>query len=79
MAKKQEELRKLKEEYKTLNDKLKELSSDELEEVTGGEWFNILNNIGSGTSPSLKSSETVSPEEILGGKIPVIPTNNNIK
>lgn len=38
------ELNELKEEYKSLTDKLKELSEDELKEVTGGEigeWQNV--------------------------------------
>ena len=36
MAKTQEELKELKTEYETLNNKLKELSDDELKVVTGG-------------------------------------------
>ena len=36
MAKTQEELKELKNEYETLNSKLKELSKDELEQVMGG-------------------------------------------
>lgn len=36
MAKTQEELNALKEEVETLNEKLKELTEDELEQVTGG-------------------------------------------
>ena len=36
MAKTQEELKQLKEEYETLNKKLKELTEDELLQVTGG-------------------------------------------
>lgn len=36
MPKTQEELTQLKEEYETLNNKLKELSEDELKMVTGG-------------------------------------------
>ena len=36
MAKTQEELKELKEEYERLNKKLKELSDDELKQVTGG-------------------------------------------
>ena len=35
----QEELTQLKTEYETLNNKLKELSDDELKEVTGGKNF----------------------------------------
>ena len=36
----QEELKELKNEYETLNNKLKELSEDELKEVIGGADFN---------------------------------------
>ena len=36
MAKTQEELNELKNEYETLNKKLKELTEDELLQVTGG-------------------------------------------
>ncbi len=36
MAKTQEELNQLKTEYKTLNNKLKELTEDELKQVIGG-------------------------------------------
>ena len=36
MSKTQEELQKLKEEFKTLNNKLNELNEDELKKVTGG-------------------------------------------
>ena len=44
MAKTKEELKKIKEECEALNNKLKELTEDELKEVTGGaigEWNNI--------------------------------------
>ena len=37
MAKTKEELMELKNEYETLNSKLKALTEEELEEVTGGE------------------------------------------
>lgn len=36
MAKTQEELKQLKQEYESLSNKLKELSDDELKQVTGG-------------------------------------------
>ena len=36
MKKTQEELKQLKEEYEALNDKLKDLSDEELKQVTGG-------------------------------------------
>lgn len=39
MAKTNEELNKLKEEYETLTSKLKELNEDELMEVTGGDEY----------------------------------------
>lgn len=41
MAKTQEELIQLKVEYESLNNKLKELSEDELQEVIGGESYPI--------------------------------------
>ena len=40
MAKTKEELNQLKAEYETLNNKLKELTEDELLEVTGGNFWN---------------------------------------
>lgn len=40
MTKTQEELNKLKLEYETLNNKLKELSEVELKQVTGGNSWN---------------------------------------
>ena len=46
-----EELTQLKIEYETLNNKLKELSEEELEMVTGGENLNPvpdINDIGAG-------------------------------
>ena len=68
----QEELKELKEEYKTLNNKLKELTEDELLLVTGGDWYDVLKKIGGGTKQVaeevLKPSSVVSPEETLGGK-----------
>ena len=36
MPKTKEELKELKEEYETLNNKLQELTEDELKQVTGG-------------------------------------------
>ena len=36
MAKSKEELNKIKEEVKTVNEKLQELTEEELEQVTGG-------------------------------------------
>ena len=44
MAKTQDELKELKEEYEKLNEKLKELSDDELKYVTGGAspWLEAL-------------------------------------
>ncbi len=43
MAKTQDELKELKEEYEKLNEKLKELSDDELKLVTGGTQENDEN------------------------------------
>ena len=80
MAKTKEELNALKNEYEALNNKLQELTEDELMLVTGGNWFDVLKKIGEGTrsiaESILKSSNVVSPEETLGGKIPVIPNEN---
>lgn len=77
MKKTKEELNQLKSEYETLNTKLKELSDEELKEVVGGSWLDALNKIGKAMQQNakqvLKSSNTVSPEETLGGKIPVYP------
>ena len=39
IMKKQEELNALKEEVVTLNEKLHELTDEELEQVTGGDWW----------------------------------------
>ena len=36
-----EELQELKEQYESLNDKLKELSEGELQQVTGGDWYDF--------------------------------------
>lgn len=60
MAITKEELGQFKQEYESLNSKLKELSNEELKEITGA------------------GSNTVSPEEVLGGKIHVIPTSFNM-
>ena len=38
MAKTKEELNKIKEEVESVNEKLKELTPEELEQVTGGAW-----------------------------------------
>ena len=49
MAKTQDELKELKEEYEKLNEKLKELSDDELKQVTGGItslWSETLETAG---------------------------------
>ena len=45
MAKTQEELTQLKSEYETLKNKLKELSDEELKQVTGGTDIPGLENI----------------------------------
>ncbi len=39
MSKTKEELNAIKEEVETLNEKLHELTDEELEQVTGGEWY----------------------------------------
>ena len=46
MAKTKEELNELKKEYETLNSKLKELTEEELNMVTGGEDIPGLEAIG---------------------------------
>ena len=51
-----EELKALKEEYITLNNKLKELSDDEIKEITGG--FDIPTN-----DPNYEIN--IYPEEVL--------------
>lgn len=81
MSKTKEELNQLKTEYESLNTKLKELSDEELLEVTGGDFRDFLEKIGRGIKdvikPVLKSSNTTSSEEVLGGKIPVTDNKNN--
>ena len=61
MAKTQEELNQLKTEYETLNNKLKELTDDELIQVTGGE--HQVNKPG--TDFVLAESEDFTLEETL--------------
>ena len=39
MSKTKEELNKLKEEVEAVNEKLQELTEEELAQVTGGEWY----------------------------------------
>ena len=48
----QEELRKIKKEYETLTTKLKELTEDELKEVTGGGSYPIPTPVGLSVSGS---------------------------
>ena len=48
MAKTQEELKELKTEYETLNNKLKELSDDELKTVVGGYGDMEYSSVGTG-------------------------------
>ena len=61
MAKTKEELNQLKAEYETLNNKLKELTDDELIQVTGGE--HQVNKPG--TDFVLAESEDFTLEETL--------------
>ena len=81
MAKTKEELNELKNEYETLTAKLKELSEEELKEISGGDFADAMSNIDHGVQQIaeqvLKSSNTVSPEETLGGKIYVVPSDDN--
>lgn len=83
MAKTHEELNELKKEYTSLATKLQELSDEELIEVTGGDFYEVLKKIGEGIRSTagqvLNISATVSPEEELGGKIHVIPVCNDNK
>lgn len=95
MTKTKEELKKLKQEYETLQSKLEELSEEELKTLVGGtqecDEF-LANSLGHGKNgkPSLplwdeassgliQSSNTVSPEETLGGKIYIVPTDESYK
>ena len=41
MAKTKEELQQLKQEFETLNSKLKELTEDELQQLVGGDWYDF--------------------------------------
>lgn len=89
MAKTKEEIQALKKECEDLALKLKELSDDELNDVTGGDFFDVLKKIGDGIksiakplvknpAPSVNSSfQANSSEETLGGKIFVVPTDEN--
>ena len=79
MAKTQEELKELKNEYESLNKKLKELSDEELEEVVGGDWLDVLHKIGEGMRSVVQPVLGASPEEQLGGKIYVVPDNSENK
>ena len=77
MAKTQDELKELKEEYEKLNEKLKELSEDELETVCSGvniwdiavklkDKFNISSDVnahGKNGKPTLPLWNEASPEE----------------
>lgn len=81
MAKTKEELIQIKQELESLNNKLKELSEEELKEISGGDFADVMSNIGHGVQQIaeqvLKTSNTVSPEETLGGKIYVVPSDEN--
>lgn len=48
-----EELQQLKKEYESLNNKLKELTEDELKQVTGGEDYNEYQNEFNDTTHNL--------------------------
>ena len=63
MAKTQEELNQLKVEYETLNNKLKELSDDELKLVTGG---SDNKEVGYNQYPCSNFSERYSGDYICG-------------
>ena len=58
MAKTQEELNTLKTEYETLNNKLKELTEDELEQVIGGQSI-----------PEQLTKRSLLAQAILGGVV----------
>lgn len=47
MSKTQEELNLLKQEYKTLSIKLKELTDEEIKQVTGGNLFDHIKKLSS--------------------------------
>ena len=65
MAKTKEELNTLKIEYETLTNKLKELTEDELNIVTGGSDINRdLNIIPDESNIGTNSNENISPQEV---------------
>lgn len=51
MSKTQDELKELKEEYKRLNEKLKELTEDELKKVVGGNYHYMPVGAGGHVEP----------------------------
>ena len=63
MAKTKEELQQLKKEYETLNNKLSQLSENELQEVIGGELVSQeivgFHNINSGINGNLQSGSMI--------------------
>ena len=71
MAKTKEELNTLKQECEALNNKLNELTSEELEEVAGGNWADILKKIGEGLHSTTKPVVSVPPAPAVGKSVNV--------
>ena len=72
-----EELTQLKTEYETLNNKLKELSDEELEMVTGGENLNLdpvpdINDIGAGIPAGNLTDPRINPKAIATRVMPKV-------
>ena len=70
MAKTQEELKQLKIEYETLNNKLKELSEEELDYVNGGTIWDI--------AVKLKEKFMLNSSSNNGGKVGINPEEHNV-
>lgn len=70
MAKTKEELMQLKTEYETLNNKLKELSEEELDYVNGGTIWDIAVKLKEKFMPNSSSNN--------GGKVGINPEEHNV-
>ena len=70
MAKTKEELMQLKTEYETLNNKLKELSEEELDYVNGGTIWDI--------AVKLKEKFMSNNSSNNGGKVGINPEEHNV-
>lgn len=67
MTKTKEELKSIEEEARKLNQKLKELSEEELAEISGGDFLDILKKIGKGINSVTKP--------VVKTDIPTIPSD----